>query len=240
MDHFSDKDVRKIITRAMELQRAEAGEPQHRTGIADLEQIADEVGIDRSYVRRAAEELAQHGRGGWRAFLGAPVTRTLNAAVASGETPPDLEELAVAIPMLSGDAGAASTVGRTLTWITDKTTYDEKGHRTQVEIQVREKATTVRISESVVPIAGGLFGGLIGGLGLGGGLGVGLGVGVSQGLPAFAAAFPVAMLGFGYLLARLIYRAVSRSRSRRLQELMRALVERLESGAAGADSREES
>lgn len=234
MEHYSDKDVRKIITRAMELQREEAGgTPSAHMGIADLEQIADEVGIDRRYVQRAAEELGKGATGRVRSFLGAPVTRSLSRVIET-DASVDFHELVAAIPVLSGDSGDATTVGSTYTWITDRSTYDEKGRRTQVEIQRGDKGVSLRITESTVPIAGGLFGGLTGGLGLGGGLGVGLGVGLSQGLPVFTVAFPLAAVGFGYLLARFIYRAVSRSRSKRLQELMRALVERL--GAAGGAS----
>ncbi|MEE8175809.1 MAG: hypothetical protein V3T97_04300, partial [Gemmatimonadota bacterium] len=60
--HYTEKEVGLILRRATELQRSEpsARDPAGLT-LAELEEVATEVGIDARYLRRAAAELEVGG-----------------------------------------------------------------------------------------------------------------------------------------------------------------------------------
>lgn len=72
---YTDRQVRLILKSAVELQqRTERDDdPSGATSLAELEQMAAEVGLDSSLVRRAVAELDTVGAPSERnAFLGSP------------------------------------------------------------------------------------------------------------------------------------------------------------------------
>jgi hypothetical protein len=94
------------------------------------------------------------------------------------------------------------------------------GRSLRITAHGSDSGGVVRIREDLGQVAGGVFGGLIGGVGLGAGFGVGFGVGLGAlGSPAFAAIVPIAFVGGSYLLARGIFRAVSRARRRQVRRI---------------------
>ena len=88
---FSEREVGLIIKRATELQQTEPVESERSGGVslAELEQIAREVGIDPSFIRRAATDLDTVAPSRASPLLGAPTVlrfeRTINGEVPSTE-----------------------------------------------------------------------------------------------------------------------------------------------------------
>ena len=87
---YEEAEVAKILKRATELQREEPVRARGQEGItlAELEEIAGEVGIDARLLRRAAVEL-DAGAGeptGWTRLLGEQVT-LLQETTVPGEIP---------------------------------------------------------------------------------------------------------------------------------------------------------
>jgi hypothetical protein len=224
---YSEKEVGLILRRATELQRSEPSAPDP-TGLtlADLQDVASEVGIDPAYLRRAAAELeAGTGSGAWERLLGAPLAFVIERTV-PGEFPESgFAELVPLMQAATVGQGNASAVGRTLTW---SSRSDTNTSSQQVLVTVRDGETLIRIEERLAGFAGGLFGGLLGGgggpvgIGLGGALG-----GALFGSAALAIAFPATIISASYLAARGFFAAHVRKRRARMQDLMDQLVEQV-------------
>lgn len=226
---YSEKEVARLLRRAIELQRAESAAPGPATAgltLAELQEVALEVGIDPGHLRAAASELQVWGDPSvWERLVGAPVSFVLERSV-PGEFPEDaFEEL---VPLLSAGTmgqGNASAVGKTLTW---SSRSDANTSSQQVLVQGRHGETLVRVEERLGGFAGGLFGGLLGGVGGGVGLGVGGALGGVLGSVVLAVAFPVTVIAGSYVAAREIFKAHVRKRRRRMEELLDRIAEAVE------------
>ena len=229
---YSEKEVGLILRRATELQRAEphAEDPTGLT-LAELQEVAGEVGIDPRYLRRAAAELEGEGSPDvWSKLAGAPVSFVLERTV-PGEFPESrFEELVPLMQVGTVGQGTASAVGKTLTW---SSRSDTNTSSQQVLVTSRSGETLVRIEERLSGFAGGVFGGMLGGVGGGVGLGLGGALGGALGSVALAIAFPVLAIGASYGAARAIFRVHYRKRKRQMEELMGRLVGRIEIELAG-------
>lgn len=226
---YTDQEVALVIKRAAELQvqAAQVGE-EERTGLSlsELEQIAREAGLDAALVRRAATELdTRHTTAPRSRFLGAPSVLTLERTI-DGEVPTDEYEVIVEeIRRAFNDNGFVSTLGKSLAW--SSSAQHGRGNQSRVSITVtpRNGRTTIRVEESLKPVAGGLFGGIMGGVG-GGTSGVTLGLG-SAVLHSFAAGVGLwlVVLAGTYGLARTIFTHVARSRGERLRTVLDRIAE---------------
>lgn len=230
---YSDREVRRLLERAAELQYAE-GESPDASGmtLTQLEAVAREAGIDVDAVRRAAAELdtdVGDAAGRLAAKLaGSPLAVVLER-VLPGEVSSDAFE--AVIPMIRSAAGAqgqASQVGRTLSWQAQNST---SARELGVFITSRSGETRIRIEERYTALAGAVFGGGLGGIGGGVGFGVGVGVGAALGSTLMMIGFPVAVIGVTYLGSRALFGGIVGRRRRVLRRLMEELVEAL----AGSD-----
>jgi hypothetical protein len=226
---FDDEEVSVILKRAAEMQEAQSGTSAGMT-LADLEEVAREAGLDPALVRRAAADLELTGGRGVEparaGFLGAP-TRLRYERVVDGELAADDYEAVVdEIRRTLDDMGLVSTLGRTLAWRTTPGSGRRQARVREVSVTVvaRGGKTGIRVEEAATSLAGGLFGGLMGGLGGGGGgIAMGIGVGVFHS-PLAAAGLWAACIAGGYGLARTVFRAAIRERSRTLDGLADRLV----------------
>ncbi len=229
---YSEKEVGLILRRATELQRAEpyAEDPTGLT-LAELQEVAGEVGIDPRYLQRAAAELDTAGSSDlWTSLAGSPLGFVIERTI-PGEFPEDrFEALVPLMQAATVGQGNASAVGKTLTW---SSRSDTNTSSQQVLITSRGGETLVRIEERLSGFAGGVFGGMLGGVGGGVGLGVGGALGGVLGSVALAVAFPVVIIGASYGAARAIFSAHYRKRKRHMEELMSRLVELIEIELAG-------
>ncbi len=240
---YSDAEVRKIIEKALSLQKKEsngdtASEGQGVT-LSEIDAIAREAGISSSLIRRAASELETQGVSEKQnRFLGGtvnPVEVQLAEGIASQH---DLERVFAMIPSITGENGTGSVVGSSLSWATNAEVVQRTGHSVDISVTPSGEKSLVRVRNRLGQLAAGLFGGLMGGVGLGAGLGVGLGVGLKtlESLP-FAVLFPIATLTGSYLLARLIFYLFSISRKSRIKDMSESIVRLIESTVERPETR---
>jgi len=224
---YSEKEVGRLLRRATEMQRAEptADNPEGLT-LAELQEIAQEAGIDPGMLQQAAVELETHGVPTFATRVaGAPIEIRLERLI-PGEFPAeDLDELIPLIQTATAGQGMASAVGGTLSWASRS---ESNTSSQQVLITSKDGHTLIRIEEGVGGLAAGLFGGIMGGVGGGVGLGVGGALGGLLGSVALAVAFPVAVLGGSYVLARKIFVTQVQRRQKAAETLMDHLAERIE------------
>lgn len=142
--NFSDQQTRKILKKAAELQR-KRGTPESATGLTleEIQLIAEESGIDPSYVREAmlAVEEADDTNGG--GFWGGPSILEYERTF-KGEVPAALLEERF-VPLIReelGILGKFERLGNTLT-ITHDEAKDSVAHRVTIVSQNGE--TLVRV-----------------------------------------------------------------------------------------------
>ena len=183
---FSGDEVDAILNRAAELESAApGGAAGDGLTLAQLEDIAVEVGLDPAHIRQAASEVRPSQSGladssgtaliPMRAAggpLALPRTRrgiiSLVRVIPRAITDDELNTILDLITDHTGMTGRASQVGSRTTW------HGVSEHRLlDVSIVRKSDRTEVRIKDNLKPLRGGLYGGLIGGVG--GGLGGGLG-----------------------------------------------------------------
>ena len=228
-ERFSDRDVDRIIQKALEMQRrGRKTEPNsnanrdNRLSLGDIEQAAKEVGIEPSFIREAANEIeaeSQLRKGSL--FLGGNPTviaiETIDAQT-GGEL---IAELAAAMQSIVGNQGSATTHGATLSWSTDRLAAMQQAYSTEISVRGTKDRTKVEVRKDLGPLAWAIFGGVMGGVGLGAGLGVGLGVGLGAlGMPGVAGIIAMGTLGLSYLLSRSIFKTVHAKRQRDTRKIL--------------------
>jgi hypothetical protein len=234
---FNDEEVALIIKRAAELQQTEQAEaePGNAMTLAEVEQIAQEAGIDPRLIRRAAQGLDRpietNRPSPW---VGAP-TRLVFERVVDGEIPVDeFEPLVNEIRRTFGENGIPSVLGRTLAWSSTQSAGRRRGRGRQIDVSVtsRSGVTTIRVEEELRNTAGALFGGLVGGGG-GGTTGISLGIGmeVLHSAPLAGLLWVTIAAGF-YTLARTIFGNIAEKREEELRGLAGRLEEQVSEAVA--------
>ncbi len=220
---YSDKEVRKLLERAAELQHDDAVAPAS-TGMTldQLESVAMEVGIDPAALRRAAEELETRpaGRRVGAAVAGAPLSAVVERTLPFEASSEMLETLIPLIQAHSDVSGQGGMAGSTLTW---RAWNQSSARDLQILVAARNGETRIRIEDRHGQLAGGVYGGGLGGIGGGLGLGVGLGVGIPMGSVAMAAGFPIVVIGGTYVACRALFRGIVDRRADSVQRLADAL-----------------
>lgn len=197
-------------------------------GLTQVRDAAVEAGISAKYVEQA---FVEHGLSGsaktpvvvadrsppahW--FPGSP-TRLDYEVVLNGEMPAqEFDVLLDVIRRRVGETGNVGSVGRSFTW-------QSTGRRSlQVSVFPRAGKTTIRVSEQLRNLAGGLFGGIMGGYGGGSsGVWVAIGVGVAHS-PLLGLGLWLGNLTLAYAVARGIFDGMSDRR----QVALRGLAEEL-------------
>ena len=215
---FTDREVALVLRRAAELDKASPGGGTGRgLSVADLQEIAAEVGIEPSLVTRAVEEMESRGSLEPLALLGPPAVRREIHAVPAELTREQLKEL---IRIMDRDIPAQGTVTEALDSVRWTSSNWTKGILVAVELAKGE--TILRVEEGYaahirqichfIPMSYGLFGGLITPLELG------------LGSVAIVAG---AVLGtaVGYGVGDGIWRAISAGSARRVRSLAAKLAD---------------
>jgi serine/threonine-protein kinase len=216
--------------------------------IGNVRDAAIEAGIDSKYVDHALVERglgtsqtveasrAQAGpldiqdrRKEANAFLGTSAMVQLEVVI-DGEMPDcDFDLLVDIVRDHTGESGQLSAIGRSLSWHSSP----EKGN-THVSVLPRNGKTTIRVSETLRPAAGGFFGGMMGGLG-GLSIPVWLGVGIRTAAPLGAIVLWGTTVGLGYLGARFAFSRYAARRDRIQHSLIEALAQQCRDSIAGAE-----
>jgi hypothetical protein len=238
---FGDEQVNVILRRAMELQKADPADaggdvvPEFRMTLADLEQLARDVGIDPRHIRSAALEVSHGVSEQPERFrlAGGPSHFEIDGVAAGTVTPQQWESIVKALRSTFGGMGRAGQLGSSLEWthsnndlIHEVATFSprppsggEGKGETEITLMSRQDGLMV-----VSYLGGSLFA-LIA-------LGVTMGVAKSLGLPAGEGAV-IAVAGMGGVLAttRALLARWTRRRRAQLREAMERLRGMIEEGA---------
>ena len=234
-DRYHEEDVRAILKRAAELQGKEGQLHESSTmSLAEVEQAAQEAGLDVALVRRAAAELEQEPPGSrYSPWLGGPTSIALEASL-SGEVPESAYEVLVAeMRRRLGAVGTVHQLGRTFAW-TLTPGHNASARTIHLTVVPGDGRTVVHLEENLRHLAGGLFGGLVGGLG-GGGSGIAVSVGILVSHSPLV--IPLALgawLGGVYMLTRRIYANRTGLRERELRDLLARIVAICEQAVAAS------
>jgi len=240
----SDTEAQQIWQRAADLQALTGATPQP-PAVAEVRDASRDADVTRGFrltqIRDAAVEagipakyieqvFAEHGLAASQQtasvvdrtaaanrFLGSP-TRLEYEIVVDGEMPTsDYDLLLDVIRRDVGESGSLGTVGRSFSW-------QSAGRRNiQVSVVPRNGKTTIRVSENLRNLAGGLFGGIMGGYG-GGTTGMWVAVAVGTHSVVVGIAAWLGNLALAYGVARGILRSAGNRRGDSLRNLAQALA----------------
>jgi len=232
---FDDESAGQVLRRAAELQH-ESNVPVHGgdgLSASDLEQIANEAGIDPAFVRRAIVEAQVASPETERSPLLGEVKTLEMVEVLEGEVSPDsVDRMLEEVQRAFADGGTVTRTGRSATWSASRTLGSSRLSSLVVAITARDGQTEVRITERLDNLSTALFVGLgFGGSAAGIGISGAVGMGEFGSLPLFAAMAITAVGGF-YGTARTLYMRSTRKRRRELQRLLGKLVEVSVSGSS--------
>jgi hypothetical protein len=228
---YDEQRTDAILRRAAELQASggAAGSTDRGLTLPEMESLARDAGIDPALIRQAATEVELRTADRSAPFFGAPLRSTIERVV-PGSMTDDAWGIVVAEAQSAFGPGHASQAGRTRTWSALGAGTEPSRRSVTISVTSRDDATVIRIDEAQNRLAGSLFGGLMGGLG-GSGVGIAMAAGLgSMHSPALAAGLAFAVISGSYILARTIFTATVRRRSRQLH----ALLERILAGSRAA------
>lgn len=211
--------------------------------LADVRDAAAEAGIPDQYVEHALAErglsnivtspaplpnVVDHGSVE-SLFAGGP-TRIDLEVVVDGEMPEDdFVLLAEVIRRVTGEPGQVAAVGRAFSW----QTHPEK-RNLQVSVLPRAGKTTIRVSERLTPLAGGIIGGIVGPTG-GGSAAIFAGIGAHLHDPLFAVLMWGGTVSLTYVFARFIFGRASRARQKEAHLLAEALAAQARESVAASN-----
>ncbi len=220
---YGEDEVREIVRRATELEATNPTAGGAMT-LGGVEALGAEVGVRADLIRSAARSLdpamapAALVPARVNPLTGA-VPSVLFERVVEGEVvESDFPILAEEIRRVMENAGQVSQLGRTFTWTMQR--VGGVNRDMEASVSVRAGRTRILVRENFTPLAGAIFGGIGGGLG-GGGLGPILGITIGGlGLHgAVIAAIIPAWFATVYGIARTSFKRSTRKREERLRRL---------------------
>lgn len=218
---YADADTALILKRAAELQGT--AEPATSPTLTDLQQIADEAGIEPRYVRQAAAELAAASHGGSIA----PSSTSLRLErLIPGEIPvSSFDALLEAIRSATGMPGHATVLGRGLTWTSAVAGQPAPPRAITITVTSVDGQAVIRGDESLARVASDALGTGVASA-LIGSFGAVAAVGGDPSLGVIAAA--VAWAGGSLFTARRVHQRIAKRHQRELAELLERVAQRCE------------
>jgi len=238
---YSEGEVKEIVKQAADEQIAHPTEEGMSLGT--VQQIAGDVGISPERVERAANKLevrapvappAQSGPG--KFWLGSPTVIEWESVVDGEVAEAVHDDIVDEIQAMFATEGQVGTLGRSLTWRTEKPVLGKR-RALQVRVTSRGGKTRIQVQERLGELATSLHCGIL----LGGGLGgvaiiLGVGLGVPLGPPEIVSLLAAGWAGGLWQLSRSIFGAVARKKRTDLQELSDRISDvAAESGRASLD-----
>lgn len=209
---YTDREVALILRRAAELEdRAGTDVEARGLSLAELEQVAADVGIDIGRIRRAALELEDGRRFRPSLSLGSPPSRTAVRGVEAALADESLRALVRAIDDHVDAPGTVTEALGTVRW-----TARDRWLTTQVAVAPGSAGTTVKVHERIDPRLRGLLHvvptawGAMAGLVIAGSVGIAL-------LPGAAVLAGCALVGTA--AGRGVWEILSERSQRRVDEL---------------------
>ncbi len=210
---YSDTEISAVLKRAAELQG-----PTDTSGLtlAELEQIAAEVGIDPAFVKTAATELEEGRTDTGFHFWGGPLTVDLERIVEGEVSEAKWEEAVAEIRRVFETAGETGKVGRTLEW----THCNETGERMHVTVTPMSGQTRIRIFSGLEDWVAAFFHVPI--------LSISLVLTILQFIflhlgPVLETGLALFIMATAFMLARLAFGALARRQERKARKLLARL-----------------
>ncbi|MEZ4702294.1 MAG: hypothetical protein R2834_18310 [Rhodothermales bacterium] len=229
---YTEKEISAILKRSGEMHAEKGAAETQGLTLAELQQIAAEVGISADDVASAAAELERSGieTGGF-SWPGFPTTLEIERVVQGEITEEEWPEIASAISDAFGVVGSSGQVGRMMEW----TYTGRKMSQLQVSLTPRDGQTKIRIRGNYRRRALVALGPLMLGLSLQGAI-IAMGSGLTW--PAMASVF-IAVATTLYFLIRFIFTTFLGRKERAAQKLIRRIEQlvassRPETAPAGA------
>lgn len=210
---YSDQEVALILQRAMEMQQ----EPARRSdglSLAQLRDIASQIGVEPDLVTAAAGELPVMGQGTSGGLLGGPLQQEFRLVHPVALTRDQLQTLVMAIRSAMRHQGRTRDVLGALEW----TTFGELSE-VAVTARVQEGRTIVHVMTNR---SGAAIVTVVGSVSLGAFSAAIIGSILEPGLPGGVAIMAAGLLG-GAATARAIWRATSRRFQQKLTRLAEAV-----------------
>ena len=246
---ISDSEAHSIIGRAADLQartgivprpapvpgRRDAQRDLARTSgfrPRDIRDAAVEAGISAKYVDHVFEERGLTPAAPLEDRTPALVDRSRDESllagghvhieyevIVEGEMPQsDYDLLADILRQTTGEAGTVAAVGRSFSWQTQ-----QPKRSLQASVLARGGKTTIRVSETLRQVVGGLFGGIVGGVG-GGSSGIWMGVGAAAHDMIFGLWMWAGTVAASFLTARALFARSSQKREKQVREIAEHLA----------------
>lgn len=138
---YNEHEISAVLKRAAELQRTEGPIDTSGLSLAELEQIAADVGIDPAFIKTAAMELDEGRPDEAFHFWGGPTSVELERIVEGEMSEAQWEEVVAEIRHVYEVAGETGQLGRTLQWVH----RDQTGERAHVTLTPTGGQTRIRI-----------------------------------------------------------------------------------------------
>ena len=217
---YTDEEVALILRRAAELGGETGPSRSEGLSLAEIRQVAREVGIDPATVARAAAALPTRKRDRLTAILGGPLHYRLEATMPRRASDADLGRILQSIRRAAGRQGRATQVLDSVEW---RTSGEREGSQLFVTVTTGDYGTTVEVTGDRQSTAALLY--LVPGVA---GMIVSLIVGASLEAGWTAGGVIAGLLGGVFLLSRTIWSHTGRAFSRKLEDIRDAAVQAVE------------
>ncbi len=217
---YTDEEVALILRRAAELGGETGPSRSEGLSLAEIQQVAREVGIDPATVARAAAALPTRKRDRLTAILGGPLHYRLEATMPRRASDADLGRILQSIRRAAGRQGRATQVLDSVEW---RTSGEREGSQLFVTVTTGDYGTTVEVTGDRQSTAALLY--LVPGVA---GMIVSLIVGASLEAGWTAGGVIAGLLGGVFLLSRTIWSHTGRAFSRKLEDIRDAAVQAVE------------
>ena len=218
---YTDDEVALILRRAAEF-GGETGPPRSEgLSLAEIQQVAREVGIDPATVARAASALSARKRDRLTAIIGGPMRYRLEATVPGKAADANLGRILQSIRHAAGRQGRATQVLDSVEW---RTSSEREGSQLFVTVTTGDDGTTIEVTGDRQSTAALLY--LVPGV-----AGMIVSLIVSASLEAGWAAggmIAAGVLGGVFLLSRTIWSHTGRTFARKLEDIRDAAVQTVE------------
>ena len=218
---YTDDEVALILRRAAELGGETGPSRSEGLSLAEIQQVAREVGIDPATVARAAAALPTRKPDRLTAILGGPMYFRLEATMARRASDADLGRILQSIRRAAGRQGRATQVLDSVEW---RTSSEREGSQLFVTVTTGDEGTTIEVTGDRQSTAALLY--LVPGVA---GMIVSLIVGASlEAGWAAGGVIAAGVLGGVFFLSRTIWSHTGRAFARKLEEIRDAAVQAVE------------
>ena len=217
---YTDDEVALILRRAAELGGETGPSRSEGLSLAEIQQVAREVGIDPGAVARAAATLQTRKRDRLAAILGGPMHYRLEATMPRRASDADLGRILQSIRRAAGRQGQATQVLDSVEW---RTSGEREGSQLFVTLTTGGEKTTIEVTGDRQATAMLLY--VLSGFAA---MIVSLIVGVSLEAGWAAGGVVAGVLGGVFLLSRTIWSHTGRALARKLESIRDAAVKAVE------------